>query len=452
MRMFEYQQSQRYNVLAPWEGRDLRPAKTLVKTFQKPEYVVRNQDLSTREIRSILPPIGSSKELSMEQTRLLKESLGAILYSSRPEVIKRIRRSLNAADPLGQGRISNMRLVEILKENNVALDENTKKMLFVKFDTWQNSKCNYGEVMAFMAAALDDYRVQRDRSEFANLPRHTHAKKVRHPSMNSSEFILAPIAKRELPEDDDDDKYAGMPGTYSRMKLNNVFLEKRDAGLRLEVEKCFQDYRGQGDAYFMAVNLKKQLLDRDDDMISQYKLKGMVNRHQLPLNGALVDKLVERLDPLGSGRVSCTEFMNFLEKSLPLPKGYDGLGGAVKKQKPADVPPVRPKWETSKPLRAIKATQFDMGLTNSSNGSSTKQQNSKLFDRFMKLVAALRRRASDSESLPADDARETILKYNGMFSLGLSEADIDKALGNCEKNGMVEVDDIIEGLGILEGV
>ena len=33
------------------------------------------------------------------------------------------------------------------------------------------------------------------------------------------------------------------------------------------------------------------------------QLKGIVTRHQLPLNNALIDKTIERLDPFSSGSV-----------------------------------------------------------------------------------------------------------------------------------------------------
>ena len=263
------QETPRYHILAPWESKDARPLKSVVKTFQKAEYLVRNQDLSPREVRTVLPPLGmAAGEFSAEQTKLLKDRVGVLLYSSRPEVIKRIRKSLHAADPLEQGKVSKTNLVEIFRENNVNFDENTKRMLFQKFDPRKSGKCVYAEVLGFMSDALDDYKIQRDTSEFTNLPRQPHNSKVSHPSMNSSEFILAPIARREIPEE----TFTQMPGVYSRMKLNHAFVERRDAGLRLEIERCFQEYKGNGDIYYIFANMKKLLLSREEDNIGQYKV------------------------------------------------------------------------------------------------------------------------------------------------------------------------------------
>ena len=47
--------------------------------------------------------------------------------------------------------------------------------------------------------------------------------------------------------------------------------------------------------------------------------------------------------------------MDFLEKSLSLSNGYGGQPKISKIEPAREKIPERPKWETSKPLKAIKA-------------------------------------------------------------------------------------------------
>ena len=51
---------------------------------------------------------------------------------------------------------------------------------------------------------------------------------------------------------------------------------------------------------------------------------------------------------------SCSEFVKFLEKALPLPNGFNGSGGSFKRGKSRTRVPEKPSWETNKPLKAIK--------------------------------------------------------------------------------------------------
>ena len=56
---------------------------------------------------------------------------------------------------------------------------------------------------------------------------------------------------------------------------------------------------------------------------------------------------------------SCKAFMEFLEKSLPLPSRDEGRIKASKNAKIAEKKPERPRWETSKPLGAIKPNRHE---------------------------------------------------------------------------------------------
>ena len=268
MRMFKAEnQHQTYQTLAPWENKDLRPQRSMVRTFQKPEFIVRNQDLSAREVRSILPPLRESGKISMEQTRLLRERVGEVLYVARPAIIQRLTKKIRLGDQLKQGTLSASKIRDIFTSENVDFDEGTERSLFKKFGaSGAAGRVAYGDMLQFMTEAVDDYKVERDKREFSNLPRHTQRARVRHPSMNSSDFNLAPLTKRGLLDDD----YTEMPGAYSRVKLNYAFTERRDAGLRIEIEKCFQECKD--DIHYIFSNMKKKLLSREDDMINPSKV------------------------------------------------------------------------------------------------------------------------------------------------------------------------------------
>lgn len=54
--------------------------------------------------------------------------------------------------------------------------------------------------------------------------------------------------------------------------------------------------------------------------------------------------------------------------------------------------------------------------------------------------------------MATEAALETILKYNELFSLGFSESDVNLVLQKSEKNGFIEVDNIIDQLGELDGI
>ena len=268
MRMFKAEnQHQSYQTLAPWENRDLRPARSMVRTFQKPEFIVRNQDLSAREVRSILPPLRESGKFSMEQTRLLKERVGEVLYVARPAIIQRLTKKIRSGDQLKQGTLSAAKVREIFISENVDFDEGTERSLLKRFDSSIAGRVAYVDMLQFMTDALDDYKVERDKREFSNLPRHAQRARVRHPSMNSTDFNLTPLTKRGLLDDD----YTEIPGAYSRVKLNYAFTERRDAGLRIEIEKCFQEC--QDDIHYIFSNMKKKLLSREDDMINPSKVR-----------------------------------------------------------------------------------------------------------------------------------------------------------------------------------
>eukprot|EP00112_Aurelia_sp_Birch-Aquarium-sp1_P024698 Seg7919.1 transcript_id=Seg7919.1/GoldUCD/mRNA.D3Y31 product="hypothetical protein" protein_id=Seg7919.1/GoldUCD/D3Y31 len=256
-----------YQTLAPWENKEFRPPRSMVRTFQKPEFIVRNQDLSAREVRSILPPLRDSGQVSMEQTRLLRERVGEVLYVARPAIIQRLTKKIRLGDQLKQGELSAAQTRDIFISENVDFDEGTERSLFKKFGSGVAGRVAYSDMLQFMTEALDDYKVERDKREFSNLPRHTQRARVRHPSMNSSDFNLAPLAKRGLLDDD----YTEMPGAYSRVKLNHAFTERRDAGLRIEIEKCFQECKD--DINYIFSNMKKKLLSREEGMINPSKVR-----------------------------------------------------------------------------------------------------------------------------------------------------------------------------------
>ena len=259
-------ENQNYHILAPWDSKELFPKRSMVRTYQKQEFIVRNQDLTAREVRPVLPPLRQGERLSMEQRRLLKERVGQLLYVARPDVINKLRKSMRASDQLKHGTIISSNLDRILRDHNVNIDEGTLKSLLAQCDDGGSGKIRYDHLLEFFTDALDEYKVQRDKSEFHNLPRHPQRSRVRHPSMNSTDFSLAPLHKRGLMEDE----YTEMPGAYSRVKLNNAFNEKRDAGIKLEIERCCQEY--QGDIFFVFYNLKKKLLGQSEDLIDSYKV------------------------------------------------------------------------------------------------------------------------------------------------------------------------------------
>ena len=258
--------NENYKMLAPWESRELNPPRPMVKSFHRPEFLVRNQDLSPREVKTILPSLQHQGRLTMEQTRLLKESIGQQLYVARPDVINKLQKSMRGNDQLKHGTILTVDIKPIFEEQNVNLDENVIKGLITKFDGRGSGKVAYGDLIRFMSDALNDYKLARDRSEFNNLPRYAQRSRVRHPSMTSSDFNLAPLPKRGLLEED----FTEMPGAYTRVKLNAAFNERRDAGIRMEIERSCHDF--QGDIFFIFHNLKKKLVSRDEDHINSYKV------------------------------------------------------------------------------------------------------------------------------------------------------------------------------------
>ena len=258
--------NQHYQTLAPWDSRDIHPPRSMVKTFQKPEFVVRNQDLSPREVRATLPSLEHHGKLTRNQTRLLKERIGQQLFVARPDVINNLQRSMRASDQMRHGTISTVDLQRAFEHQNVRLDENVTKSLITKFDENGTGKILYADLLEFMSDALHEYKVERDKSEFQNLPRYPQRSRVRHPSMNSTDFNLAPLPKRGLLEED----FTEMPGAYTRVKLNETFNERRDAAIRIEIEKSFQNF--QGDTYFIVQNLKKNLMGREEDLINSYKV------------------------------------------------------------------------------------------------------------------------------------------------------------------------------------
>lgn len=256
-----------YRMQAPWEIKELYPpAKAMMKTFPKPEILVRNQDLSPREIITTLPSLQHQGTLTMEQTRLLKESIGQQLYVARPDVINKLKRSMRANDQLKHGTILTTDMEKIFEDQNVNLEENIIRGLINKFDPRRTGKISYTDLLFFMTDALDDYKLERDRCEFKNLPRYSQRSKFKHPSMTSSDFNLAPLSKRGLLEEE----LTEMPGAYTRVKLNTVFNERRDASIRLEIERSCHDFRG--DIFFIFQNLKKALMNRDEDTINSYKV------------------------------------------------------------------------------------------------------------------------------------------------------------------------------------
>lgn len=255
-----------YQMLAPWDNRELNPPKSMLKTFQTPEFVVRNQDLSPREVRTTLPSFQHQGRLTMEQTRLLKESIGQHLYVARPDVISKLRKRMRANDQLKHGTILAVDLMPILREQNVHLDESNVKALVGKFDPNKTGRIPHADLMLFMADALNEYKLARDRSEFNNLPRYAQRTRVRHPSMTSSDFNLAPLPKRGLLEEE----FTEVPGAYTRVKLNAAFNERRDAAIRIEIERSCKEY--QGDIFYVFQNLKKKLLNRGEDLINSYKV------------------------------------------------------------------------------------------------------------------------------------------------------------------------------------
>ena len=202
----------------------------------------------------------------MNQTRLLKESIGQQLFVARPDVINKLQKSMKASDQLKYGTISTAKLDEIFLQQNVKVEEVVIKSLVTKFDANGTGKIRYDDLLDFMSDALHEYKLERDRSEFQNLPRFPQRSRVRHPSMNSSDFNLAPLPKRGLLEDD----FTEMPGAYTRVKINETFNGRRDAALQIEIERSCQNF--QGDLYFIMQNLRKSLLSREEDMINSYKV------------------------------------------------------------------------------------------------------------------------------------------------------------------------------------
>lgn len=57
-----------------------------------------------------------------------------------------------------------------------------------------------------------------------------------------------------------------------------------------------------------------------------------------------------------------------------------------------------------------------------------------------------------TDKLATEAARETILKYNELFSLGFAESEVNAVLQKNERNGYIEVDNIIDELGELDGI
>jgi len=427
--------NQHYQTLAPWDSRDLNPPRPMVKTFQKPEFLVRNQDLTPREIRTTLPALEHNGKLTKNQTRLLRESIGQQLFVARPDVINKLQKSMKASDRMKYGTVSTAELGEILRDQNVRLEDNVIKSLTTKFDGGGTGKIHYADLLEFMSSALDEYKWERDKNEFQNLPRYPQRSRARHPSMNSSDFNLAPLPKRGMMEED----FTGMPGAYSRVKMNETFNERRDAAIRIEVERSCQNFHG--DLYYVVQNLRKSLMSREEDMVNSYKLKGIVNRHQLPINDALIVKMIERLDPHGTDSVSCKAFMEFLEKSLPLPSRDEGRIKASKNAKLAEKKPERPRWETSKPLGAIKPNRHESSGESEHAEDAIKHKSKEGFER---LEAALKGRSKDSDKVPTEAALRTILTYNEFLQLGLSDSEVNSVLQENERNGYVYVDSIID--------
>lgn len=89
------------------------------------------------------------------------------------------------------------------------------------------------------------------------------------------------------------------------------------------------------------------------------QLKTICLRHHLPFNGSLLDKILDRFDPRGSGRVDWTEFIAFVERAMPLTSAGSPASTSYSKSRQnssldaVDVPPSQPSWETRQPLQAL---------------------------------------------------------------------------------------------------
>lgn len=84
------------------------------------------------------------------------------------------------------------------------------------------------------------------------------------------------------------------------------------------------------------------------------QLKTFCLRHHLPFNGSLLDKILDRLDPRGIGRVNWKEFMEFVERALPINAITSQESSAAgSRGSTVETPPLQPTWETRKPLRAV---------------------------------------------------------------------------------------------------
>ena len=242
----------------PWLGgsetQQFPQYKTHIRVYPRGNQNIRNLDFSPREMTKILPPISNSAPLSQEEITLLKLAYGRVLYNAKTGTLEKVKHELiSELDIIDiQSRsITKVKADEVLQRNNVVLDQPTENLFNRKFGTERGHKVNVDELIRFLDNA---WAVYGGKQAVGNDQGRKRGSKRRHPSRTSEEFNLT-----SKPNQVSYDHYM-TPVDQSRTKINDAFTERRDADLRRQCEKCFQEYRGQSDVWYEFDKLKRAIM------------------------------------------------------------------------------------------------------------------------------------------------------------------------------------------------
>ncbi|EDO48214.1 predicted protein [Nematostella vectensis] len=343
--------------LPPW-AREGTPPKKILKPLGSPARSESTASYSTPVPNSpkVLPPIRREENSSHRpdfgsgSDEALMKDLRFILQQFDTSRLKEAYMSFAGLDSTLTGFVNSEQVQQVFQRYSIPIQGHQLESVMSKFMSGRRPNwINYEQMLKFINNCTKPAGSNIISYEIPKLDFESRD----HFSQNSpldATLTMKPNQVSPRPVND-----GSSTGRQSVVATKRAFQDRQDAHLLIEMERMLkQVYHVQDQIDSLYQTLRDHEMT-NTEIISSQKLKTICLRHHLPFNGSLLEKIIDRLDPRDTGRLSWVEFMDFVERAIPLQSA--GSSRAGRHEASSDLPPAQPTWETRQPLQAVPRKQ-----------------------------------------------------------------------------------------------